>query len=289
MIRKTIFLTLISLPLLAFVLYSAAHISVVHGCEVTPTQSISGTPPCSSPSSGPINTPTVIPSQTPSTNPTNIPSGDYSDCGGLWISADSVAGNTATVTNYATTPNGACQYQAMLALYDSPTGGDQFAPNFLEAQKLINYTVIPVPEGATKTITVSGTGTSCWEQADVIFGYNSEVLTPLTPPYYSNRPAAVFNICITPTPSVVPSSTPTATLTPGPTATPTPGSSSGSSNGSSNSGSGSGGGSNSSSNNSPQPMVQAMAFTGNALMTYAVILTGAASLISGMILRKIGS
>jgi hypothetical protein len=202
----------------------------------------------------------------------------------------SVSGNHATVRNWSLNP--VCEYQATLAVYDSPKDPD--TDGWIEAQTLIGSKTVPVSQGATVDIIVEGEGSSCWKQSDLVRG--SEVKTP---PYYSN--AMAVNVyqspsCIaTPTPSEATTetptpeltATPTVTETPAPTATPTPTSgSSESSNTSSGSSSNSNASSSSNSNNTPQPAVQTLAYTGNTFMIYFVILAGAASIISGMVLRK---
>lgn len=203
--------------------------------------------------------------------------------------------NHATVTNFSTN---SCEYEVTLALYDSTLQGA------LEDQVYINHVTKTVKPGETVDFLVEDTGKACYKQSDLFLG--SEIKKP---PYYENNLASnVYEVpCETPTvtPEFTPtptevittetptpteiinsgtpipteSITPTETPTPvpptetpgqGPTSTPGPGSSS------------------SSSSSSPAPAVAAasLASTGDATLIYIIVLAGAISLISGLIMKK---
>ena len=218
---------------------------------------------------------------------------DLNYCGDPIKLYGSVNNNTASVSNYSTNPD--CEYSATLAIYNIPNtpvfnSDGSVKDADVEDQIFINSNTVAV-SGTAKNISISVddtyNGSSCWRQADLIPNYSNITPTPLVPPKYTNLLASqVYNVCTTPTPSATPSAT--EIPTPGPTATPTPGSS----NNNSTSGSGSSGGSSgSSSNSTPQQVAAAtavLASTGNALSIYAIVLGGAISLISGMVLRKAG-
>jgi hypothetical protein len=155
-------------------------------------------------------------------------------------------------------------------VYDSPKKENEYG--WIEAQTLIGSKTVKVKPGETVEITVEGDKESCLNQSDLIRG--SKVFTP---PYYRNAmdvdvysdSSCEVKETPTPTPTVTPTATPTvtATPTPGVTATPTPQPGS-------------------TATPTPQPTVQGFAKTGNALMMYALVAAGAASLIAGVVLKK---
>jgi hypothetical protein len=215
----------------------------------------------------------------------------HSDCNASVDLQGHVSGNSAQATNYSTNPS--CTYDATLAVYDSPKTPE--TEGWIEAQTLIGSKTVSVPAGQTVDITVEGTGSSCWNQADLIRGKDV-----LTPPTYSNAVAVdVYAVScgsqISETPTPTPSCTPSVTETPTPTGetptpgqentpTPTPGSSGGSSSSSNNSSNSSS--SNNSGGGSSSPSVTTLASTGNASSIYLIVLFGAAFLISGMVLKR---
>jgi len=188
----------------------------------------------------------------------------------------SIDKNTAVVKNNSSS----CEYELTLALYDSPQAPD--TNGWIEAQTFIGSDTKRVIPGETVNFFVEDKGVACYRQADLFEGSNVK-----TPPIYENNLAtAVYAnnaTCVTPpvtptptnTPTPTQTSTPTPTSTPGPTSTPTPGPT-----------------------NTPTPgptatptpgkgeVLGTMAGTGNTSFIYAIILAGAVSLISGLILRK---
>lgn len=180
--------------------------------------------------------------------------------------------NTAWVFN----DQSLCEYEITFALYDAPKKPE--TSGWIDAQILIGSVTKKVYPGEKVYFTVEDSGKACNRQADLFEGSN--VLTP--PYYYNNLATSVYgvgNCGVTPTPTVTPTSTPTATptptntpaptVTPGATNTPTPGAT-----------------------NTPTPVKEVLgglAGTGNSGFIYLVILLGATSLISGMVLRKFGN
>lgn len=188
----------------------------------------------------------------------------------------SIDGNTATVKNNSST----CEYELTLALYDSPQAQDTIG--WIEAQVFIGKDTKTVLPGETVNFFVEDAGKECLRQVDLFQGH--EIKQP--PHYVNNLGTAVYDVpCVTPTVTPTPTNTPTPTQTPtptptntpGPTETPTPGPT-----------------------NTPTPgptstptpgkgeVLGTMAGTGNTSFIYAIILAGAVSLISGLILRKFG-
>lgn len=196
------------------------------------------------------------------------------ECSAVLDLDKTISNNQATVKNNSDS----CEYLITLALYDSPQAPD--TNGWIEAQTFIGSDSETVKPGETVNFLVEDTGKSCFRQADLFEGNNIK-----TPPIYVNNLAtAVYasNVtCVTPpvtptnTPTPTQTPTPTPTNTPGPTETPTPGPT-----------------------NTPTPgptstptpgkgeVLGTMAGTGNTGFIYAVILAGAVSLISGLILRK---
>lgn len=182
----------------------------------------------------------------------------------------SIDKNTAIVKNNSSS----CEYELTLALYDSPQAQDTIG--WIEAQIFVGKDTKNVPPGETVNFFVEDIGRECLKQADLFEGH--EIKQP--PHYLNNLATAVYGVVcvtptITPTPTNIPTPTPTATLTPIPTETPTPGMT-----------------------NTPTPeptatptpgkgeVLGALAPTGNTFFIYAVILSGAISVIAGLILRK---
>jgi hypothetical protein len=175
--------------------------------------------------------------------------------------------NTAWVLNEQST----CEYEITFALYDSPKQPE--TSGWIAAQTLIGSVTKKVSPGEKVYFTVPDTGKACARQADLFEGSN--VLNP--PFYYNNLATSVYTIgncgttpsptptttlTNTPTPTSTPTNTPGSTNTPapGPTATPTPATS----------------------------LTGGFAGTGNTGFIYVILIAGAAFLISGMILKKIG-
>ncbi len=193
----------------------------------------------------------------------------------------SINHNTATVENKSLA---GCSYTVTLALYDSPD-----APNtqgWIESQSLIGSVTKTLNPGDKMVFYVKDSGQACFRQADLFEG--SKVLS--TPNYTDNLATDVYSrscgvvtptptpcLTNTPTPTVTPTPTPTNTPTPGPTATPTPGPTSTPTPGPTA---------------TPTPVqgtvASTLASTGNAAIIFAVIIAGAISLISGLILKKLG-
>lgn len=206
--------------------------------------------------------------------------------------------NHGKVTNYS--KNESCSYEATLAIYDVPL--EPGTPRWIDTQSLINSETVTVKPGETIDISVDGEGPSCRTQADLIRGGQEQVSTP---PFYANAmdvKVYTTGTCgeIELTPTSIPTSTPvpTCTLTPtpnSPTATPTqsptntpaPGQSNSSSSSSSSSSSNSSNNSNNSSGTQTGIVQPALASTGNSAFIFAVVIAGAVSLISGLILKKL--
>jgi hypothetical protein len=185
--------------------------------------------------------------------------------------------NHASVTNYSTNPS--CSYDATLAIYDSPQEPNTFG--WIDAQTLIDSQSVHVNAGQTVEITVSGTGASCWNQSDLV-----RTNEAWEKPYYTDAMATdVYKVgscggniptptvtpesTCTPTPTLTPTVTPTAgptnTPTPGPSATPTPGPAA---------------------TPTPTERVLGLAYTGNSLLIYGLVLIGGVSLILGLVFKK---
>ena len=163
-----------------------------------------------------------------------------------------VSQNHAKVTNYSQHD---CSYDATLAVYDSPKGEDTYG--WIDAQTLIGSKTVNVKPGETVDVTVDGKGSSCLNQSDLIRGKDV-----WTPPYYRNAmDVDVYKV------SGSCESVPTPTTTPGPT--PTAGASA------------------STNSSSSSSSVSNFAPTGTTFIMYALIVTGAVSLIFGMILKKL--
>lgn len=192
----------------------------------------------------------------------------------------SIDRNRATVKNNSSS----CEFVVTLALYDSPQEPETIG--WILAQTLIGYDTETVKPGETVDFFVEDKGKTCMRQADLFVG--SKVLTP--PIYVNNLGTDIFRnegTCVTPTvintPTPTPTNTPTPTQTPTPTATSTPTSTP-----------------TPEATNTPTPGPTAsptpgpsttqavLASTGNTSFIYAVIISGAVSLISGLILRKFG-
>lgn len=185
--------------------------------------------------------------------------------------------NHAVVTNYST--NSTCIYKATLALYDVPLAPG--TPRWIDTQTLLKSQTVTVDPGKTVEVAVDAMGPSCRVQTDLIRGEDL-----LEPPFYANAmDVAVYEIACaggevtppaTPTPTTpvvtnAPTPAPTSTPTPGPTSTPGPGPT---------------GTPTPQSSNSQSSVKGVLALTGNAAFIYALILSGAASLILGLILKK---
>ncbi len=187
----------------------------------------------------------------------------------------SVDKNRAAVTNYSKNP--ACAYEATLAIYDVPQEFN--SPRWIDSQTLIGSKTVMVAPDSTIEIEVSDSSQSCRLQSDLIRGkdilqppfyayamdtdlYTKEncgtVLTPTPTPAPTSTPAPTP----TPTPTNTPTPEPTNTPTPGPTATPTP------------------------VKGEVAGAQATLAGTGNTVFIYSVIIAGAISLISGLILKK---
>jgi hypothetical protein len=108
------------------------------------------------------------------------------DCNAQIDLQGSVTRNQASVTNHST--NSACSYDATLAVYDSPQEPE--TNGWINAQTLIGSKSVNVKPGETVSLTVDGTGSSCWNQADLIRG--TEVLTP--PVYRDAMDTDVFKV-----------------------------------------------------------------------------------------------
>lgn len=117
---------------------------------------------------------------------------------------------------------------------------------WIDAQTLIGSTTVDVEPGQTVTIKVDGDKASCWNQSDLLRGGQNQVLPK---PYYWNAMDV----------DVYSDDSCKVKVTPTPEATATP---------------------------TPQPGVSSFAPTGNTIMTYMLILAGAASLITGIVLRR---
>ena len=176
------------------------------------------------------------------------------DCNAEVDLQGTVSQNHAKVTNYSQHD---CSYDATLAVYDSPKGEDTYG--WIDAQTLIGSKTVNVKAGETVEITVDGKGSSCLNQSDLIRGKDV-----WTPPYYRNAmDVDVYKV------SGSCESVPTPTMTPGPTPTPTAGASA------------------STNSSSSSSSTSSFAPTGNTLIVYALVITGAISLIFGMILKKL--
>lgn len=173
-----------------------------------------------------------------------------------------------------------CGYTLTLALYDSPQVPE--SNGWVEAQKLIGSDTQTIKPGETVEFFVKDAGKECFRQADLFEG-SVALEVPL---YISNLETSVYEVsCITPavtnaltptptltptpSPTIIPTPTsgpaPTNTPAPGPTSTPAPGPTS-----------------------TPTPAKgEVLALTGNTASIYAVIIAGAISLISGLILKKV--
>ena len=181
--------------------------------------------------------------------------------------------NTAWVLNEQSN----CEYEITFALYDAPkkpeTGG------WVDVQTLIGSVTKKVVPYEKVYFSLEDNGKACNRQADLFEGDN--VLTP--PYYYNNLATSVYgvgNCGVTPTPTPTSTPDPTATPTPGPTNTPGPTSTPGPA-------------------NTPAPGPAAtptsatssvpgvFAGTGNTGFIYVLIILGAISLISGMVLAKV--
>lgn len=158
-----------------------------------------------------------------------------------------VSRNVATVTNHS--QNDSCVYDATLAVYDSPKEPETYG--WIEAQKLIASKSVSVKAGETITITVDGSGPSCYYQSDLIRG--KEVFET---PYYRNAmdvdvyqdKSTCKNEEVTPTPTTTPNNE-TKTET---------------------------------------KVTEKLASTGDIALVYSFILAGFATLAAGLFLRKAG-
>ncbi len=175
-----------------------------------------------------------------------------------------VSRNHAKVTNYSNH----CDYKATLVIYDSPKKQDEYG--WLEAQTKIGSKTVNVEAGKTVEFSVDVDGPSCLNQSDLIRGGEDQIMNP---PYYRMAMDADVYSDDSCEQKTTPTPTPTATVTPtptnGPTATPTPGSST-----------------SATATPTSQPGVSGFAGTGNSLMIYLLILSGAASLVTGMVLKR---
>ena len=180
--------------------------------------------------------------------------------------------NTAWVLN----EQSLCEYEITFALYDSPKQPE--TSGWIDAQTLIGSVTKKVGPGEKVYFKIEDSGKACGRQADLFEGSN--VLK--SPYYYNNLATSVYAIencgtvptptpttSLTNTPTPTPTSTPGLTSTPGPTNTPTSGPAA-----------------------TPTPVKSILggfAPTGNTGFIYVIILLGATSLISGMILKKFGN
>lgn len=116
--------------------------------------------------------------------------------------------NTASVKNNSTE----CSFTITLAAYDMPFGKDSH-PEWISAQKLLDYQTVTLAPGEEKSFSVSDASSKyCRIQTDLFRGS-----TVLEPPFYENNLAdAIYSKNCEP--EVTPSPTPTAT----PVASPTP-------------------------------------------------------------------
>ncbi len=178
--------------------------------------------------------------------------------------------NNATVTNFS--KNKACEYDATLVKYEAPQ--EENSPSFIDSQVYITHKTVKVASGKTETISLEGDSNSCRVQTDLIRGnrYLEEK------PYYAYAmDAKVYTVkdcgevVVTPTPTPTATTGPTSTPTPGPTSTPGPGPTA-----------------------TPALVTgqvggahESLASTGNAAFIYSVIIAGAISLISGLVLKKL--
>lgn len=171
------------------------------------------------------------------------------DCDAYRDLHGTVSQNVATVKNDAT--NEACEYDATLAVYDSPQEPE--TNGWINAQTLIGSKSVKVKAGETVTITVEGNGPSCYNQSDLIRG--TEVLTP--PVYRDALDTDVYKdsdncSSVTPTPTVTPTGTPGSTTE----------------------------------NKVGGASATKLASTGSKVLTFAVLFAGAVSLLVGLLARK---